>query len=210
LVTDKGNSSLPYALYDRLHDRSQSFSGLFAVEGPRKWKMTTVGQRATGPESVQAQAVSGSYFDVLGVPAALGRTLTANDDLRGRPQAVVVLSYNFWQRRFGLNPAVIGTTITLDDTPFTIVGVGARGFSGLTVEARPDVWWPFWMIHQVDGPDALASLMDPTAQWMQIGGRLKAGEPRAGPRSGWIVTTVRERVDKRFPEDRRVSRSPDW
>lgn len=181
LVTDKGNSSLPYILYERLHDRSQSFSGLFAVERPRK--MTIVGQHAAGPESVQAQAVSGNFFDVLGVPAAIGRTLTANDDLRGRPQAVVVLSYNFWQRRFGLDPAVIGTTITLDDTPFTIVGVGGRGFSGLTVEERPDLWCPFWTIHQVDGPDALEDLMDPTAQWMQIGGRLKAGEAPAQVRS---------------------------
>jgi predicted permease len=199
LVTDKGNSSLPYVLYERLHDRSQSFSGLFAVEGPYKRKMTIVGQQAAGPESVQAQMVSGNYFDVLGVPAALGRTLTTNDDLRGRPQAVVVLSYDFWQRRFGLNPAVIGTTITLDDTPFTIVGVGARGFSGLTIEARPDVWGPFWMTHQVDGPEALAGLMDPTAQWMQIGGRLKAGEAPAQARSEVDVIVKQlfeEQVDK--------------
>ncbi len=199
LVTDKGNSSLPYALYERLRDRSQSFSGLFTVEGPRKWKMTTVGQRAAGPESVQAQAVSGNYFDVLGVPAALGRTLTANDDLRGRPQAVVVLSYDFWQRRFGLNPAVLGTTITLNDTPFTVVGVSARGFSGLTVEQRPDVWWPFWMIAQVDGPEALEGIMNPTGEWMQIGGRLKAGEARAQARSEVDVIVKQlfeEQVDK--------------
>jgi predicted permease len=199
LVTDKGNSSLPYVLYERLHDRSQSFSGLFAVEGPRRSKMTIVGQHASGPGSVQAQAVSGNFFDVLGVPAALGRTLTANDDLRGRPQAVVVLSYNFWQRRFGLNPAVIGTTITLDDTPFTVVGVGARGFSGLTVETRPDVWGPFWMTHRVDGPEALKDLMDPTAQWMQIGGRLKAGEAPAQVRSELDVIVKQlfeEQVDK--------------
>jgi predicted permease len=183
LVTDKGNSSLPYVLYERLHDRSQSFSGLFGVEGPHKRKMTIVAQHAAAAESVQAEVVSGNYFDVLGVPAALGRTLTANDDLRGRPQAVVVLSYNFWQRRFGLDPAVLGTTIMLDDTPFTIVGVGAREFSGLTVETRPDVWCPFWMMHQVSGPEALESLMDPTSQWMRVGGRLKAGEAPAQVRS---------------------------
>jgi len=183
LVTDKGAGSHSYILYERLHDRHQSLSGLFAVAGPRRRKMTIVGQHAAGPESVQAQTVSGNFFDVLGASAAIGRTLTANDDLRGRPQAVVVLSYNFWQRRFGLNPAVIGTTITLDDTPFTIVGVGARGFSGFTVDQRPDVWWPFWMMPQVYGPDALEGFMDPTAQWVQIGGRLKAGEAPAQVRS---------------------------
>jgi hypothetical protein len=199
LVTDKGAGSHPYILYERLHDRSQSLSGLFAVERPRGRKMTIVGQHAAGPESVQAQAVSGNFFDVLGASAAIGRTLTANDDLRGRPQAVVVLSYNFWQRRFGLNPAVIGTTITLDDTPFTIVGVGARGFSGFTVEQRPDVWWPFWMMPQVYGPDALEGFMDPTAQWVQIGGRLKAGEAPAQVRSELDVILKQlfeEQVDK--------------
>ena len=197
LVTDKGAGSHSYTLYERLHDRSQSLSGVFAVAGPRK--MTIVGQHAAGPESVQAQAVSGNFFDVLGVPAALGRTLTANDDLRGRPQAVVVLSYNFWQRRFGLNPAVIGTTITLDDTPFTIVGVGARGFSGFTVEQRPDVWWPFWMMPQVDGPDALEGFGEVTSQWVQIGGRLKAGEAPAQVRSELHVIVKQlfeEQVDK--------------
>jgi predicted permease len=199
LMTDKGNSSLPYVLYERLHDRSQCFAGLFAIEGPYRSKMTIVGPHAAGPESVQAQAVSGNYFDVLGVPAALGRTLTANDDLRGRPQAVVVLSYNFWQRRFGLDPAVLGTTITLNDTPCTIVGVGAREFSGLTVEQRPDVWCPFWMIHPVEGPEALESLMDPTGQWMQIGGRLRPGEARAQVRAEVDVVArqlFEEQVDK--------------
>lgn len=197
LVTDKGNSSLPYILYERLREHSQSFSGLLTFETPRK--VTIVGQHVVGPEWVQAQAVSGNFFDVLGVPAAIGRTLTANDDLQGQPQAVVVLSYSFWQRRYGLDPAVIGTTITLDDTPFTIVGVGGRGFSGLTVGERPDVWWPFWTTHQVDRPDALEGLMDPTAQWMRIGGRLKAGQTRAQVRGELDVIfkqLLEEKVDR--------------
>jgi predicted permease len=206
VVTDKGNSSLPYVLYERLRDHGQSFSGLFAFERPRK--VTIVGQHTAGPEWVQAQAVSGNFFDTLGVPAAIGRTLTANDDLQGQPQAVVVLSYSFWRRRYGLDPAVIGSTITLDNTPFTIVGVGEQGFFGSTVEERPDVWCPFWAVHQVDGPEALEELMDPTAQWMRIGGRLKAGEARAQVRGELDVIVkllFEEQVDKfaSSEEDRR-------
>jgi predicted permease len=175
LVTDRGSYSHPYVLYDWLHDHSQSFSGLFSVGWPERRRVGVIGQSAAQAEPVQAQAVSGNFFDVLGVPAALGRTLTPNDDLPGQPQAVVVISHSFWRRRFALNPAVIGMAITLNDTPFTIVGVVPREFSGFSVEKRPDLWWPLRMIPQVDGAGWAGNFTNPTSQWVQVGGRLKAG-----------------------------------
>jgi predicted permease len=199
LVTDRGSYSLPYVLYDWLHDRSQSFSGLFSVGWPERRRVGVMGQGATQAEPVQAQAVSGNFFDVLGVPAALGRTLTPNDDLPGEPQAVVVLSHSFWRRRFALNPAVIGTAITLNDTPFTIVGVAPREFVGFSVERRPDLWWPIRMIPQVDGAGWAENFTNPTSGWVQIGGRLKAGTAPAQVRSELDVILKQlfeEQVDK--------------
>jgi predicted permease len=198
LVKDGGEYCLPYVLYEWLHDRSQSFSGLFSAAWPDRRRVAVVGQGAGEVEPVQAQAVSGNFFEVLGVPATLGRTLTPNDDSPGRPQAVVTLSYSFWQRRFGLDPTVIGRVITLDGTPFTIVGVTSREFSGFSVESRPDLWWPVWMIPQVDGPGASENFTNPTAQWVQIGGRLNAGALRSQVRSELDVI-FRQMVSERVP-----------
>jgi predicted permease len=175
LVTDRGSYSQPYVVYDWLREHSRSFSGLFSIGWPEKRRVGVLGQNAAQAEPVQAQAVSGNFFDVLGVSAALGRTLTANDDLAGRPQAVVVISHNFWRRRFALAPAVIGTVITLNDIPFTIVGVSPQEFAGFSVDRRPDLWWPLRMIPQVDGAGWAENFTNPTAAWVQIGGRLKAG-----------------------------------
>ncbi len=175
LVTDRGSYGQPYVVYDWLREHSQSFSGLFSVDRPERRRVGVLSQNAAQAEPAQAQAVSGNFFDVLGVAAALGRTLTPNDDLPGAPQAVVVLSHSFWQRRFALDPAAIGTTITLNDIPFTIVGVAPREFSGFSVERRPDLWWPIRMIPQVDGADFADNYTNPTSEWVQVGGRLKAG-----------------------------------
>ncbi len=173
LVTDNGWASLPYPLYAHLHDSSQSLSGLFASSGVRKGKMKVTGSGEVKAESVWSQPVSGNFFSVLGTPAALGRMLTPNDDRAGDPQSVAVISFDFWRRRFGQDPAVIGKTVMLEDIPLTIVGVAPRGFLGFVVGSRPDLWWPIQMVPQVQGwKDALTS---EGSQWLQIAGRLKPG-----------------------------------
>ena len=168
------NAAFSYPLYEQWRDGSQSFSGLFAAARSR-YRMTVDG--AEGPEAgrVGAQAVSGSFFDVLGVPAVLGRTLTPDDDRPGSPQAVAVLSYGFWQRRFGLDPAVIGRTIRLEDAAVTIVGVTPRGFSGFELGSRPDLWLPMQATPLVDGEGRTRLLANEGSQWLQIMGRLKPG-----------------------------------
>jgi predicted permease len=177
LVTDNGWPALAYPLYERLRDDSRSLSGLFTATGIDRRKMTIAGSGTGEEEPVWAQAVSGDFFGVLGVSAVLGRVLTPSDDRPGDPRAVAVISHGLWQRRFRLDPAVVGSTITLDDVPFTIVGVAPRGFFGFVVGRRPDVWWPIQMIPQVYGPDWAMNLTseDWGSQWLQIVGRPKPG-----------------------------------
>jgi predicted permease len=178
LVTDRGGASLPCAIYEyaRDHTNSQSLSGLCAAaNSTEKRRLVVAGSTASEAEPVCTHAVSGDFFSVLGVPAVLGRALTPEDDRPGNPQAVAVLSYGFWQRRFGLHPAVIGQAITLNDVPFTIVGVAPREFSGAMVEGRPDLWWPMHMIPRLDGEGWAGNFTNPTAQWVHIFGRLKPG-----------------------------------
>ena len=176
LVTDSGNASLGYPLYEQLRDGSQSLSSSFAATGIRKRSMVLTDANSAATEPVWAQAVSGNFFSVLDVPAAMGRTFTLNDDRAGNAQAVAVISYSYWQRRFDLDPAIIGKKIVLDEVPFTIVGVTPPGFFGFEIGRSPDLWWPIQMYPQVDTwQDALTSA---GSWWLKVIGRLKAGVPR--------------------------------
>jgi predicted permease len=100
-------------------------------------------------ERVRAHLVSGAYYSTLGVYGFIGRTLVAADD---RPSAarVAVLSYAYWQRRFGRDPSVLGRTIYLNCTPFNIVGVTPPEFYGMNRLSPPDVTYP---LHAVPLPD---------------------------------------------------------
>jgi predicted permease len=169
------NASFSYPLYQQWRDENRSFSGLFTSTGISRYRMMVEGTESVGPERVGTEKVSGNFFDVLGVPAVLGRTLTPDDDRLGNPQPVAVLSYGFWQRRFGLDPAVVGKTILLEDTAFTIVGVTPRGFSGFEVGGRPDLWLPIQAGPLVEGAHWAELLTSADSQWLHIAGRLKPG-----------------------------------
>src|SRR5271165_6513211 len=122
----------PY-LYKRfLAERSKSFSDVFA-----SWQMEMALGADSRLESITGETVSGNYFTALGLKAAQGRLLTSDDEQHDAP--VAVLNYGFWQRAFAGSDA-LGKTIRLRGSPFTIVGVLARGFSGLDLEKRSDVW----------------------------------------------------------------------
>src|SRR5215510_6374587 len=132
--------SFPYPIFEQLRDQNRSFSSIFAYDHTRV-SVTVEGQ----PEMDWGDFVSGSYFDVLGVSAILGRTFTADDDQAGRPP-VAVISNGYWERRFGRDPAAIGKTIYLAKIPFTVIGVTSPGFYGLKVAGRSaDVVMPMFM-----------------------------------------------------------------
>jgi predicted permease len=175
LVTDAGNASLGYPLYEQFRDENKSFPGMFAADHIGKRRLSVAGPVGAEAEPVWAQAVSGNFFAVLGVGAAVGRTFTPQDDRAGDPQAVAVISHALWQRRFGLDPAVIGQRIMLDDVPFTVVGVTPQGFFGFEVGRSPDLWWPIQMYPQVKGKDREGLLADKGSWWLRVMGRLKPG-----------------------------------
>ena len=137
---DHGNAP-PYPCYERLRDNNHYFSGMAAFSGER-FKVMIDG----APEPIVGQYASGSYFDVLGVAAILGRVMTPEDDSlfgAGGPQgAVAVISYGLWERRFGRDPAVIGRTVQVGETRAAIVGVTPPGFSGLTPGFPSDITVP--------------------------------------------------------------------
>jgi predicted permease len=92
-------------------------------------------------ESARVDFVTANYFSVLGVQPALGTLLT-----QAEGTAPAVLSYPYWQRRFGGDPSVIGRTLEFEGQKVAIVGVSAKGFNGLTLETSPDIRLPLaWM-----------------------------------------------------------------
>src|SRR5215510_10956044 len=128
-------------LYEMFRDGNQSFTGVIAAD--RGWRgRLLVNEPGAGVESVQEQRVSGNFFSVLGVNAVAGRTLIETDDNPSNPEPGAVISYEYWRRRFGLDPQVVGRRVTVNDVALTIVGVASPGFFGSEVGSRPELWWP--------------------------------------------------------------------
>jgi predicted permease len=117
-----------------------------AVPGARFAGSSSSARTALGidgrTELVTGQLVTGDWFDVLGVPAAAGRVLTPNDSRDLGREPVLVISHEFWQRRFGGDPSVVGRSVIVNRFPMTIIGVAGPGFAGLSIGSRVDCWLP--------------------------------------------------------------------
>jgi predicted permease len=145
------------------------FSGLFA----RQAIAVNVGFGGT-TERVPGEAVSGTFFPVLGVGAALGRVMSPDDDkvLDGNP--VAVLSYNYWRTRFASDPNVVGQSLTINNYPVTIVGVVQDGFDSVDIGSAPGIYLPLLMRMKLatQGPNLL---VDRRTRWVNVFGRLAPG-----------------------------------
>jgi predicted permease len=165
--------NLNYPLYEMIRAEQHSFAGLIAGAGVFRARLLVRELGSDAPaESVQQQRVSGDFFTVLGVKPALGRLLTEADDDPANTQAGAVISYEFWNRRFGLDPSVVGRPIAVNDKALTIVGVAPRGFFGFDVGTRPELWWP---IRAMDDPN----LGRESSGWIRAIGRLRPGATMA-------------------------------
>ena len=135
-------------IWEQIRDRQDVFSGVFAYG---RWSFNLAPGGEVRP--VNGQFVSGQYFDTLGVRAAVGRTLTPADDLRGCPGAAV-LSDSFWHGEYSGRIDILGKKISIDRHPIEIVGVARRGFTGTEVGSSVDVFVPLCskqIIHGGDG-----------------------------------------------------------
>jgi predicted permease len=149
--------------------RNRSFAGLLAY---RATPLNLGGDGVT--ERIQGAIASGNYFSVLGVGAAVGSTLRAEDDLGPGGRPVAVISHGLWRRRFASDPAVVGKTVSVNAYPFTIIGVAQAGFNGTETGEIFDLWLPLTMQAQImaQTEDRLRSR---GKRWLVMIGRLKAG-----------------------------------
>jgi putative ABC transport system permease protein len=114
-----------------------------------------------GSERVRGELVSGNYFEVLGVQPVLGRLISEADDHESITSPVAVVSYEFWQRRFGMDPAIINRTLILNGHRFTVIGVTPPGFVGTNGSKRADVQVPLSIMKVFSSPVLHATRIDP-------------------------------------------------
>jgi predicted permease len=134
----KRSSKVSLAAFDEMRQQHDVLSGLCFFSYATRTNAQVNGQS----EMAEAQLVSDGFFSVLGVNPVAGRTFVAGDDKVTEQQGVVVISYNYWQRRFAHSSSVIGQTLNLNRTPFTIIGVTPPDFYGTIVGIAPDVFLP--------------------------------------------------------------------
>ncbi len=152
------------------------------------------------------EIVTGNYFQVLGVQAALGRTLTPEDDRVGAPRAVV-LSNRIWVRDFGSNPAALGQTLLIHGQPYTIVGVMPPRFTGMVPMLQPEMWLPLAWVEEVEPAGIQDAVPSPTGtnrldrrgqRWLFIKARLRDGE--SAERAQANLALIMEQLAKTYPK----------
>ena len=153
------------------------------------------------PTPVNVQVVSGNYFSLLGVKPAMGRTFLLEEDRDTGASAVAVLNYKFWQRQFGSNPAIVGGTIRLNGHPFTVIGIGPRGFDGTIGVFPPDVWAPVMSHPYVVTAAFPGGPLDKNRRllFFNIFGRLKPSVTPAQAQPA--LQTIGRRLEKEYPNE---------
>ena len=163
-----GVHTFSYPIYLALRDRNTVLSGL---TGQLVQPCSLVGEDRS--EMIGVGLVAGNYFDVLGVGVHAGRLLTPEDDKHRNGHPVAVLQYDFWRNRFAGKPEVVGSTIRLNGSPFTVIGISAPGFEGTDVGMPTQVWVPVMMKPTIT--PTWDELDNERYAWFYLFGRLKAG-----------------------------------
>src|SRR5688500_1030172 len=166
----EGFDNFGYPLFEALRERSRLFAGMSALRyEPAGMSMSD----GSSSELVYGSLVSGTFFDVLGTRPAVGRFFIPEEDRSPGTHPVIVLSHAFWMNRFGGSRDVIGTSVRLNGSPYSIVGVAEPGFTGTSI-INADFWVPFAMEQHVRSADA-PLLPSRGAVWHTGVARLKPG-----------------------------------
>ena len=157
-----------YPSYLDLRERNEVFSGL-AAYGVMQFKLGGTEQ----VELVWGESVSGNYFDVLGMRPVMGRTFLPEEDQPTGANPVVVVSCGLWHRRFSADPELIGKTLVLNNTTFTIIGIAPQEYTGMIRGLASELWVPASTKPQLEPKNGLALLTSRGNRWLTLIGRLR-------------------------------------
>jgi predicted permease len=197
----------PYEFYHRLSAQpNPPLTGVTAFGSFTSQVSVRTGEGAAGPATqAMSHLVSGNFFEVLGAQPMMGRALQASDAAAEGGSTVAVISHNYWQQQLASDPQAVGRVITVNGTPYTIVGVMPPQFYGVELnEQMPDLWLPITMQPQV----LLApTLLKPDGMfWIHMAGRLRPNTDPAQAQT-WVSEQFRrflvDRAGSAISSDRR-------
>jgi predicted permease len=165
------NSWFGYPQLERFRAEAKTLSGVFGSTGLGRVSVAFRGTSRLG----QGDACTDNFFAVLGVRPQYGRFFSVEDDRADA--AVAILSDRYWRTRWGADPSIVDHTVTINQMPFTVIGIAPAEFSDITVGSGPDLWVPLHALDRftLDRTRWTASF----TSWMLIGGRLRPGVSRA-------------------------------
>ncbi len=166
------NANLSYPLYRDVRDRTRAFDAVLA-HAPTNLTLQL------GDEAIRLEAagVSAGFFTALGVRFSLGREISTEEDVPGAGQPVAVLSHALWRTRFGADSAVLGRAVTLNGSPFIVIGVAPRDFLGPVRGAAEDAWIP---ITATTIPGLSDLYQRRSVSWLDVLARIAPGTSRTG------------------------------
>jgi len=187
-----------YRDYVDIRDRSQSFEGLVAFRD-------TVAGFTSSPDSLPrltiGMLVTGNFFPVIGVEPALGRAFRAQEDQVPGRDAVVMLGYDFWQREFGADRAVIGRAIRLNGIEFTVIGVTPARFTGMDQYVRYEFYTPLMMWPRLITDSKVTPFEARDLRSLNVRGRLKRGTTLAHAQAE--LTVIANDLERAYPDTNR-------
>jgi predicted permease len=152
---------------------------------------------ASAPAMVMGEVVTGNYFDMLGLRAALGRTFAAEENATPNTHPVVVLGHGYWQSAFGGDATVVGQTVRLNRRPYTVIGVAPAAFKGMFPALEVDMYVPMMMTNQLRS-QSRDPLITRGNRGLFLKGRLAEGVTVA--QAGAAVAVISQRLEQAYPE----------
>jgi putative ABC transport system permease protein len=195
--------TVSYPNYVDYRDKNTVFDGL-ATYG----SITVSLGKGDSPEQINGLIVSGNYFEVLGIGAAVGRIISPEEDKIPNAHPVAVISHRLWQQRFGERRDIIGQELALNGHRFTIIGVTPAGFEGAAILETNDIYVPMMMQALVRPPRAgFSGELNPDLlqrrgpSWLQMLGRLKQGMTIEQAQAG--IAAIASQLEQAYPNENR-------
>jgi predicted permease len=186
------NDMASYQLYTDVRDQTKTLSGMYASGRTSRLDLLAENQQKE-PEHPRGRFVSATYFGVLQVPAAIGRTFSPDEDRVPGGAPVVVISHAYWRTRFAADRSAVGRSINVNGVPLTIIGVTPQWYQGDIVGQPTDIWIP--MMEQQTLMPNYPLLDDRGKSWIQIMGRLAPGATLAQAKSEITAIENRSLID---------------
>ena len=162
-----------FPLYNRLREQLRLFDDIAAQQSNTTGAVVhQAGADSADGAPASARCVTANYFEVLGVSPMLGRTFRADDQTSPGANPVLMLSYGYWQRRFGGTPSIVGSQLIVNGFPYTVVGITPPYFIGTKIGAATDLWVPMTMQAELMRRESRLSSRDNT-WWLLVMGRIK-------------------------------------